>query len=58
MDITAISNAMSSINVSSDVGMAVLGKNLDTLEQTGEGLKKMMESSVTPNLGQNIDYLA
>ena len=58
MDITAISNAMSTINVSSDVGMAVLGKNLDTLEQTGEGLKKMMESSVTPNLGQNIDYLA
>lgn len=56
MDITAISNAMSTINVSSDVGMAVLGKNLDTLEQTGEGLKKMMEASVTPNLGQNIDY--
>jgi len=50
--------AMSTSNVNSDVGIAVLGKNLDTLKQAGDGMLKMMESSVTPNLGQNIDYSA
>lgn len=37
------------------VGIAVLSKNLDTIEQAGQGLIKMMEQSVTPHLGQNID---
>ena len=56
MNITALTTAMNTSNVSSDVGVAVLGKSLDSLEQSGEGLKKMMEASVTPGLGQNIDY--
>ena len=38
-----------------DVQVAVLKKSLDTLESNGDGLTKMMEASVTPNLGQNID---
>jgi len=58
MDIASLSMAMSTSNVNSDVGIAVLGKNLDTLKQAGDGMLKMMESSVTPNLGQNIDYSA
>ena len=58
MDIASLSMAMSASNVNSDVGIAVLGKNLDTLKQAGDGMLKMMESSVTPNLGQNIDYSA
>ena len=58
MDIASLSMAMSASKVSSDVGIAVLGKNLDTLKQSGDGMLKMMESSVTPNLGQNIDYSA
>jgi len=58
MDIASLSMAMSTSNVNSDVGIAVLGKNLDTLKQSGDGMLKMMESSVTPNLGQNIDYSA
>lgn len=37
------------------VGIAVLSKNLDTIEQAGQGLIKMMEQSVTPHLGQNVD---
>ena len=37
------------------IGMAVLSKSLDSLEQSGQGLIQMMEQSVTPNLGKNID---
>lgn len=46
-----------SIN-SIDVGVAVLAKNLDTIEQLGQGMIKMMEQSVAPHLGQNIDLRA
>ena len=58
MDIASLSMAMSTSNLSSDVGIAVLGKSLDSITQAGEGMLKIMESSVTPNLGQNIDYSA
>ena len=58
MDIASLSMAMSTSNLSSDVGIAVLGKSLDSLKQAGDGMQKIMESSVTPNLGQNIDYSA
>ncbi len=57
MDIASLSIAQSTINVASDVQVAVLNKSLDTMETLGDGMKKMMESSVTPYLGQNIDYL-
>ena len=43
-----------SIN-SVDVGVAVLSKNLDTIEKLGQSMIKMMEQSVAPQLGQNID---
>ncbi|TAH66024.1 MAG: putative motility protein [Anaerolineaceae bacterium] len=43
-----------SIN-SVDVGVAVLAKNLDTIEKLGQSMIKMMEQSVAPHLGQNID---
>ena len=46
---------LSSSRVINDVQVAVLKKSLDTLETTGDDLTKMMEASVTPNLGQNID---
>ena len=58
MDIASLSMGLSTSKLSSDVGIAVLGKNLDTLKQAGDGMLKMMESSVTPNIGQNIDYSA
>lgn len=55
MDITALSSSMSLADVSSQVGIAVLAKNLDTIETLGDGMKKMMEMSVNHNLGANID---
>ena len=55
MDITALSSSMSLADVSSQVCIAVLAKNLDTIETLGDGMKKMMEMSVNPNLGANID---
>lgn len=56
MDIASVSTALSSSRLINDVQVAVLSKNLDTIQDFGDGMKKMMESSVTPNLGQNIDY--
>ncbi|MDD4111467.1 MAG: YjfB family protein [Herbinix sp.] len=38
-----------------DVGVAVLSKNLDVVKKLGQSMIKMMEQSVTPHLGQNID---
>lgn len=38
-----------------DVGVAVLAKSLDTIETLGQGMIKMMEQSISPYLGQNID---
>jgi hypothetical protein len=40
---------------SSTIGTAVLAKSLDALEQTGEGVIKMMEQSVNPNVGKSFD---
>ena len=36
-------------------GVAVLAKNLDVIEEMGQAMIKMMEQSVSPHLGQNID---
>lgn len=55
MDIAALSASMSLADVNSQVGIAVLAKNLDTIETMGNGMKKMMEMSVNPNLGANFD---
>ena len=56
MDIASLSTAMSTHNILNDVGVAMLSKSLDTVEDMGDGMVKIMESSVTPYLGQNIDY--
>lgn len=57
MDIAQLSMDMSTQNILSDVSVAVLKNSLDTMEDLGNGMTKMMESSVTPYLGHNIDYL-
>ena len=57
MDIPALSNALNSIQTSNDIGIAVLAKNLDVMNTEGDALTKMMELSVNPGIGQNIDYL-
>ena len=56
MDISSLSTAMSTQNILNDVSVAMLSKSLDTVEDMGDGMVKIMESSVTPYLGQNIDY--
>lgn len=55
MDIPALSIAMSTDRVQTDWSLALMSKAIDTMETNGDALTKIMESSVTPNLGQNID---
>ena len=55
MDIAGLSTNLSTINVVNDVQVAVLRQYIDTLETSGDSLTKMMEASVNPELGQNID---
>ena len=55
MNITAIPISSSHPVTNTDVGIAVLAKSLDTIKQAGSSMIKMMEQSVNPNLGSNID---
>ena len=55
MDIAALSMQASALQASDMVSVAVFKKTLETMEGTEESLIKMMEQSVNPNLGQNID---
>lgn len=55
MDIPSLSIAMSQTQLQSDVGVLMLSKQLDTVEDLGGGMIKAMEQSVTPNLGASID---
>ena len=57
MTISSLIPASSTIMGGSNavIGTAVLAKNLDTFETSGEGIVKMMEQSVNPGIGQNID---
>ncbi len=55
MDIAALSMANSQVNLMTQVNTAVLSMNLSSIKQMGENITKLMEQSVTPNLGQTID---
>lgn len=55
MDIAALSMQTASLNASDMVSVAVFKKTLETIEGSGESMIQMMEQSVNPNLGQNID---
>lgn len=55
-------NTLSSTNISltdtgnmNQIDFAMLKKSLDNVENSGAALTKMMEQSVNPNLGANID---
>lgn len=56
MDIAALSYCMNTAKLQNDIGFAIMGNVLDMVETAGDGMQKILESSVTPNLGQNIDY--
>ena len=51
MSSTVLSNA----NMQSSVGMALLNKALDMDQMNGDALTSMLERSVNPMVGQNID---
>ncbi len=55
IDIPALSMAMSQWNIGNEIGTAMLSKSLDTAEGLGDGMVKMMERSVAPEVGGNID---
>lgn len=55
MDIAALSSVMSQNAIMNQVSTAVLSKSLDNMEIMGDGMKKIMEASVQPQLGQNVD---
>ena len=63
LDIADLSMGMSQAKAVTDVGTAVLAKSLDMMETLGDGMvemmqRSMMENSVMPNLGANIDIMA
>lgn len=55
MDIPMLSMALSQQQTMTAVNIAVLGKSLDTIEESGDAFARMLEQSVTPNVGQHID---
>lgn len=55
MDIAGLSINMSQAHLLTEVKTAMLAKNLDAQDQMKESIKAMMEQSVNPNLGKNID---
>lgn len=55
MDIAALSMALSTNELKTDASICVLSKSMELNETAGDNLIKMMEQSVQPNLGQNID---
>lgn len=58
MDIRGLgfsSTVLSNANLRTEVGMALLDKALETDEADGAALVSMLERSVNPLVGQNID---
>ena len=55
MDISALSVVMSMDQLRTNVGFAVMAKAMDTMEEGGEAITEMLEGSINPDLGQNID---
>lgn len=55
MDIASLSTALSMTKVNNDFGTIMLSKQLDNMEDMGDSMIKLMENSVTPHIGGNID---
>ena len=59
MDIPALSMALSQNRILNDVGIAMLSKSLDTMQENGEAMVASLDSiselSVNPDIGGNID---
>ena len=57
IDIAAYSIAHSEVQMMQGVSTAILAKTLDMAEIQGAELTRLMELSVNPDLGSNIDIL-
>lgn len=55
LGIAELSTSLATSKTMTDVNVAVLKNQMQAEEDTGVQLVKMMENSVTPNLGANID---
>ena len=55
LDIPSLSMAMSQNKVMNEVGVAMLDMSLDNFTEAGDTMAKLMEQSVNPNIGGNID---
>ena len=60
MDIAKISTALSQIDTTSKVSVAILDKSLETSKNSGQNIVNMintasMERSINPDIGSNID---
>ncbi len=55
MDIAALATIQQMGTVRGEASIAVASKVKDMVEQNGANLVRMMEQSVTPHLGKNID---
>ena len=60
MDIAGLSGILSTANLQSQVGVAMISKVMDTGETLGQGMVEMidaaaMEQSVNPHIGSNFD---
>lgn len=58
MEITGVglsTTVLSNANTNSAVGIALLDKAIEADQMNGDAMAKMLERSVNPMLGQNID---
>ncbi len=55
MDVAAMSVVMRQGQLMQQVGVSVMKKAMESAEISTEALLKVLEQSVQPNLGQNID---
>lgn len=55
MDIAAVSSAMSAQSLSEQIDISLTRKTMDVANENSQNLIKMMELSVNPHLGSNLD---
>ena len=55
MNIASMSTSMAQAQVMTQISTEIMSMSLSTVEQQGDSIVNMLESSVTPNLGTNID---
>ena len=55
MDIAALSVSLNQGKLAQQVGLAVFKKAMDSAKVNSDAMLKVMEQSVNPNVGSNID---